>query len=118
MLDRKKPAWSSRNEVVIDSGFAALRDFSDGSRSRVVPTVVLPPQAGHHSCIVDYSRDQSQIQTIKAAGLTRVGRLTVAAETLRGFSVLLWRDRGLGYALISDVNRSDLEALAGRINPD
>jgi poly(3-hydroxybutyrate) depolymerase len=71
MLDRKKPDWSSRNEVVLEDGFAALRDFSDGSRSRVVPTVVLPPQAGHHSCIVDYSRDQSQMATIKAAGLKR-----------------------------------------------
>jgi poly(3-hydroxybutyrate) depolymerase len=71
MNDRRKPTWSSRNEVVLDSGFAALRDFSDGSRSRVVPTIVLPPQAGHHSCIVDYSRDQSQMATIKAAGLER-----------------------------------------------
>jgi len=71
MLDRKKPDWSSPNEVVLDSGFAALRDFSDGSRSRVMPTLVLPPQAGHHSCIVDYSRDQSQMATIKAAGLER-----------------------------------------------
>src|SRR4051794_1019870 len=71
MLDRKKPEWSSPNEVVLESGFAALRDFSDGSRSRVVPTVVLPPQAGHHSCIVDYSREQSQMATIKAAGLKR-----------------------------------------------
>ena len=35
----------------------------------VVPTLVLPPQAGHDSCIVDYSPDQSQMQTIRAAGL-------------------------------------------------
>jgi poly(3-hydroxyalkanoate) synthetase len=72
VMDRRKPEWSSANEVVIESGFAALRDFSGDTRSTVVPTVVLPPQAGHHSCIVDYSRDQSQIQTIKAAGLKRV----------------------------------------------
>src|SRR3954451_11930356 len=71
MLDRRKPEWSSPNEVVLESGFSALRDFSDGSRSRVVPTVVLPPQAGHHSCIVDYSREQSQMATINAAGLER-----------------------------------------------
>jgi len=71
MLDRRKPDWPSRNEVVLDGGFAALRDFSAGSRSSVMPTVVLPPQAGHHSCIVDYSREQSQMATIKAAGLER-----------------------------------------------
>jgi poly(3-hydroxybutyrate) depolymerase len=71
MLDRSKPEWSSPNEVLLDSGFARLRDFSDGSRAQVVPTVVLPPQAGHHSCIVDYSSEQSQMATIKAAGLER-----------------------------------------------
>jgi poly(3-hydroxyalkanoate) synthetase len=32
---------------------------------------VLPPQAGHDSCIVDYSPEQSQMRTIIAAGLTR-----------------------------------------------
>jgi poly(3-hydroxyalkanoate) synthetase len=72
MTDRRRPDWSSPNEVVLETGFAALRDFSGNTRSRVVPTVVLPPQAGHHSCIVDYSRDQSQIATIKAAGLEHV----------------------------------------------
>jgi poly(3-hydroxybutyrate) depolymerase len=71
MTARSKPTWSSPNELVLDGGFAALRDFSEGSRSTVVPTLVLPPQAGHHSCIVDYSTEQSQMQTIKAAGLTR-----------------------------------------------
>jgi poly(3-hydroxybutyrate) depolymerase len=72
MTDRKKPTWSSPNEVLLESGIAALRDFSQGSRKQVVPTLVLPPQAGHHSCIVDYSRDQSQIDTIRATGLERV----------------------------------------------
>jgi poly(3-hydroxybutyrate) depolymerase len=71
-LDRREPTWSSPNEVVLSTPFAALRDFSQGSRARVVPTLVLPPQAGHHSCIVDYSPEQSQIKTIRAAGLTRV----------------------------------------------
>jgi poly(3-hydroxybutyrate) depolymerase len=32
---------------------------------------VLPPQAGHDSCIVDYSPQQSQMRTILDAGLTR-----------------------------------------------
>jgi polyhydroxyalkanoate depolymerase len=71
-LDRSEPTWSSRNEVVLERPFAALRDFSRGSRKQVVPTLVLPPQAGHHSSIIDYSADQSQIATIRAAGLERV----------------------------------------------
>src|SRR3954453_21757025 len=72
VLDRREPTWSSPNEVALSTPFAALRDFSRGSRARVVPTLVLPPQAGHHSCIVDYSPEQSQIKTIRAAGLERV----------------------------------------------
>ena len=37
----------------------------------VVPTLVLPPQAGHDSCIVDFGPEQSQMQTIRDAGLTK-----------------------------------------------
>jgi anti-sigma factor RsiW len=48
--------------------------------------------------------------------LARVGRLSVSEANTRGFSVLMWRDGGLGYALISDVNVHDLEALAAKIN--
>jgi poly(3-hydroxyalkanoate) synthetase len=72
MTDRREPTWSSPNELVLSSPIAALRDFSGGSRARVKPTLVLPPQAGHHSSIVDYSAEQSQIDTIKGAGLERV----------------------------------------------
>jgi anti-sigma factor RsiW len=52
-----------------------------------------------------------------ASGLARVGRLSIAKEASRGFSILLWQDGGLGYALVSDVNAGDLELLASRINP-
>jgi poly(3-hydroxybutyrate) depolymerase len=72
MTDRRPPTWSSPNEVVLASPIAALRDFGDGSRARVRPTLVLPPQAGHHSSIVDYSGEQSQIDTIRGSGLERV----------------------------------------------
>lgn len=73
MADRHPPTWSSPNEVALARpGLAMLRNFSAGSRARVKPTLVLPPQAGHHSSIVDYSAEQSQIDTIRGAGLTRV----------------------------------------------
>ncbi len=49
--------------------------------------------------------------------VTRLGQLSVSEAASRGFSVLLWRDGELGYALVSDVNRADLEALAQKINP-
>jgi anti-sigma factor RsiW len=51
-------------------------------------------------------------------GLTHVGRLSVAEESARGFSVLTWRDGGLGYTLVSDVNIHDLRELAAKINGD
>jgi poly(3-hydroxybutyrate) depolymerase len=68
---RRPPRWSSANEVVFEAPVARLRDFSAGGRSLVRPTLVLPPQAGHDSCIVDYSPAQSQMRTIRAAGLDR-----------------------------------------------
>jgi len=51
-------------------------------------------------------------------GLTRLGRLAVSEHTSRGFEVLFWRDGGLGYALVSDVSKGELEQLASRINPE
>ncbi len=47
-----------------------------------------------------------------------VGRLSVVAQSRHGFSVLLWRDGDLGYALVSDVARADLETLATKIAGD
>ena len=70
VVDRRRPTWTSPNEVVFEAPVARLRDFSTRSSS-VVPTLVLPPQAGHDSCIVDYSREQSQMRAIIQAGLTR-----------------------------------------------
>jgi len=81
LTDRRAPTWSTPHEVVLESPVARLRDFSAGSRRRVVPTLVLPPQAGHDSCIVDYSERQSQIRTIRAAGLERVWSLDWVGAT-------------------------------------
>ncbi len=69
---RQKPEWASPNEVVMETPIARLRDFTEpGADQDVIPTLVLPPQAGHDSCIVDYSAAQSQMKVIKAAGLSR-----------------------------------------------
>jgi anti-sigma factor RsiW len=46
----------------------------------------------------------------------QLGPISVAEESSRGFSALFWRDGGLGYALVSDVNSRDLEMLASRLN--
>jgi anti-sigma factor RsiW len=36
----------------------------------------------------------------------------------RGFTVALWRRGGLGYALVSDVDRRELASLAARLRSD
>ena len=68
--NRKPPTWHSRNEVVLASPFALLRDFSVGDND-VVPTLLFPPLAGHASCIID-KKGQSQIQLCLNTGLTRL----------------------------------------------
>ncbi len=68
---RQAPRWHSPHEIVRAWPVARLRDFTDGAQDDVVPTLVLPPQAGHDSCIVDFSPRQSQMQVIRASGLTR-----------------------------------------------
>jgi len=78
--ERRAPSWTTPHEVVFEGPLARLRDFSVAKR-RVVPTLVLPPQAGHDSCIVDYSTDQSQMRTIVEAGLERALSLDWAGAT-------------------------------------
>jgi poly(3-hydroxyalkanoate) synthetase len=70
-LTRRPPSWSSPHEIVFEEPLARLRDFSRSDVSGVMPTLVLPPQAGHDSCIVDFSSEQSQMGAILAAGLER-----------------------------------------------
>ena len=48
-------------------------------------------------------------------GLQPLGRTRALATQERGFSVVLWRDGGLGYALASDLNLPELLELGERI---
>ncbi|HET6259908.1 MAG TPA: alpha/beta fold hydrolase [Pseudonocardia sp.] len=83
MRHRNEPQWHLPNEIVLSTPFAHLRDFThrDGSdnssdnESDVVPTLVLPPQAGHSSSVIDFSPTQSQLAVITAAGLVRLWAL-------------------------------------------
>ena len=74
----RKPTWSTPHEVVWENRVARLRDFSKARpapRAPVVPTLLLPPQAGHSSCIVDYSPEQSQVGAMLDAGLSPLASL-------------------------------------------
>ncbi|MFC5064287.1 alpha/beta fold hydrolase [Actinomycetospora atypica] len=81
VLGRRKPTWSTEHRIVWETPIARLRDFTASSVDDVVPTLVLPPQAGHDSCIVDYAPSQSQMQVIRQAGLTRAFTLDWVGAT-------------------------------------
>ncbi|WP_214401793.1 alpha/beta fold hydrolase [Pseudonocardia lacus] len=108
--DRRRPNWHTPNEVVLSTPFAHLRDMT-APRHRgddVVPTLVLPPQAGHSSHIVDHSAEQTQLGTIAAAGLTRL-------------HVLQWRPATAATAHVTithylDVVDRSIRLLGGRAN--
>ncbi len=69
---RESPQWATEHTIVAEWPIARLRDFSRANPNKQVATLLLPPQAGHDSCIVDYDPGQSQIRTALDAGLTRV----------------------------------------------
>jgi len=71
VASRTPPTWSTPHRVVYETPLARLRDFSTVVTSPTMPVLVLPPQAGHDSCIVDFSEEQSQMRTILAAGHER-----------------------------------------------
>lgn len=81
VLTRRRPQWHNEHEIVFETPIARLRDFSQGSTDDVVPTLVLPPQAGHDSCIVDFQPQQSQMMVIREAGLTRAFTLDWVGAT-------------------------------------
>ena len=47
---------------------------------------------------------------------TTLGRTRATVTSSRGFNVILWRSTDLGYALISDVDRSELLTLATKLS--
>src|SRR5579875_2845230 len=72
MAQRRPPRWATPHELVFEAPLARLRDYSiPGGRRGLVPTLLLPPQAGHDSCIVDFSAEQSQMGAIRESGLRR-----------------------------------------------
>jgi poly(3-hydroxyalkanoate) synthetase len=79
--NRRAPEWATQNRVVLECPLARLRDFTDGGAPRVLATLLVPPQAGHASCIVDYSPAQSQVETARNAGLTRLYSLDWVGAT-------------------------------------
>lgn len=106
VADRTQPSWSTPHRTIRSWPQAALLDFSTSEHG--TPTVILPPQAGHASTIVDYSAEQSQVRTARDAGLRRVYVLSwnpatelTAASSIEDF-----------VSILDDT----VEQLGGRIN--
>jgi pimeloyl-ACP methyl ester carboxylesterase len=81
-----------------------LRSFCEPSGSTLVPTLVVAPQSGHASSIVDSSPEQRQVKAIRAAGLRRVDALDWRGATQAT------KDAGIEDYV------AELDALGGRAN--
>ncbi|ANY08649.1 alpha/beta fold hydrolase [Pseudonocardia sp. HH130630-07] len=130
MADRQEPTWHLPNEVVLSTPFAVLRDFTRPADrdDDVVPTLVLPPQAGHSSTVVDCSPQQSQLAMIRAAGLTRLYALdwrpaTTATRNVSITDYLEVIDRSIRRAggranLVGDCQGGWLATIYAALHPD
>lgn len=68
-----KPEWVTPHTIKLDSDTMWLRDFSERDASASdIPVIVDAPYAGHPSTVADYADGQSLVQTLKAAGCTRL----------------------------------------------
>jgi poly(3-hydroxybutyrate) depolymerase len=107
-LRREPPTWATANEVVLSTPLALLRSFCEPSGSTLVPTLIVAPQSGHASSIVDYSPDQSQVNAIRSAGLGRVYALDWRGATQPT------KDAGID-DYVAELDAA-LDALGGRAN--
>lgn len=82
MTERERPPWAHEHRIAHEWPIARLRDYSAADADpSMVATVLLPPQAGHDSSIVDYAADQSQIVTARESGCARVFALEWVGAT-------------------------------------
>jgi poly(3-hydroxybutyrate) depolymerase len=105
---REKPTWANDPREVRSWPIARMLDYSAPSATARVPTLVLPPQAGHASSIVDYGRDQSQMITLRDAGLDRLYAVDwlPATDETADFSIE-------AYVVVLE---EAVQALGGRVN--
>jgi poly(3-hydroxybutyrate) depolymerase len=64
LMITERPDWISRYDVVVDDPAYRLLSFNTKQKNDSVPVLIVPPQAGHHSCIADFgSPEQSLVNT-------------------------------------------------------
>ncbi len=60
------PEWTTAHRVKLELPNVILRDFSVGQDEDAI--LIIPPQAGHHSCIADFAHGQSLVEAALKAG--------------------------------------------------
>ncbi len=60
------PKWTTENNIKLELPNVILRDFSVGQSEDAI--LIIPPQAGHHSCIADFGQGQSLVGAALKAG--------------------------------------------------
>ncbi len=130
VLDRRPPRWHLPTEIRFSTPIAVLREVTEPAdrAADVVPTLVLPPQAGHSSSIVDFSPEQSQLATLRAAGLVRLAALewvpaTAATRDTTIGEYLAVVDRAVGELggrvnLVGDCQGGWLAAIYAALHPE
>ncbi|MFH1065576.1 MAG: alpha/beta fold hydrolase [Nanoarchaeota archaeon] len=61
-----KPDWQTKHKASLSLDNCLLLDFSSNKSDN--PVFIIPPQAGHHSCIADYDINQSLVEASLKAG--------------------------------------------------
>lgn len=88
-LEHPYAYWSTPNNVILEHQTLRLRHFHNPHINAKRPVLILPPQAGHHSNIADYSPEQSLVRVFH-----RYGFDVYVAEWLSAS----WEYRNLGMA--------------------
>lgn len=60
--------WSTPNFIILEHQTLRLRHFPHDETHAKRPVLILPPQAGHHANIADYSSDQSLVRVFQQYG--------------------------------------------------
>lgn len=129
VVDRRAPEWHLPHTTVLSTPFAHVHDFSPADADPgVVPTLVLPPQAGHSSHVIDFAPGQSQLAVMLEAGLTRLYAMEWRAATAqtRGVTITDYLDvidraivrAGGRVNLVGDCQGGWLSAIYAALHPE
>lgn len=68
-IEHPEAHWASPNNIVLEQQTLRLRHFISKKNSQARrPVLILPPQAGHHSNLADYSPAQSLVRVFQSFG--------------------------------------------------